>query len=193
MALVLAFLALVGLAATGGPEPEAAPMAPEPATELLIELPGDAGSREASRVIDRLQVIENGQPRVVSALQTENRDWRIVLYFDQFLAGPVDFRNAALELAAQTRALVGLGPVEIVMAGEEIRTAMPATQDPLALSEALSASLPASAARELSRPKTANCCARLSGHEPNRIVETYERRGPSEWPFSCCNGLLRCI
>ncbi|MGB6994921.1 MAG: VWA domain-containing protein, partial [Thermoanaerobaculia bacterium] len=64
-------------------------------------------------------------------------NWRVVLYFDQLLSDSIVFRNATIELAGKAVELTRLGPVEIVLGGSEVRTALPPTRDPDALSQAL--------------------------------------------------------
>jgi hypothetical protein len=61
----------------------------------------------------------------------------VVLLFDQSLTRPLDFGNAALQLAERARELTRLGPVEVLLAGREVRTALPATRDPDVLEQAL--------------------------------------------------------
>lgn len=63
--------------------------------------------------------------------------WRVVLAFDRLLAEPLAFRNAAVHLAGEAEALTRLGPVEIVVVDEDVRSALPPTREPRALDEAL--------------------------------------------------------
>ncbi len=71
------------------------------------------------------------------AALAEPAPWRVVLAFDRLLAEPLAFRNAAAHLAAAAEALTGLGPVEIVVIDESVRSALPPTRDPRVLAEAL--------------------------------------------------------
>lgn len=106
---------------------------PADPSRLLVEVAGAEKIAAAD-----LEVVENGQPRSIIDLEAVAEEWRVVLYFDQLLTDDLAFRNAAVDLADRARDLTALGTVEIVLAGESLRTALPGTREPAALSEALS-------------------------------------------------------
>lgn len=82
-------------------------------------------------------VTEAGAPRPVLGIQT-GKPWRVVVYVDRILSGTRTVRGAAGVLAARTRELAALGPVELVVAEPEPRQVMQPTEDPYAIDEALS-------------------------------------------------------
>lgn len=82
-------------------------------------------------------MLEDGARRRVLGAET-GKPWRVVVYVDRILAGTRSVRGAAGLLAAQSRELTALGPVEIVLAEPEPRPALLPTRDPLAVDESLS-------------------------------------------------------
>lgn len=86
---------------------------------------------------DDFTVLQDGAPRRVLAAEA-GKPWRVVVYVDRILAGTRSVRGAAGLLAAQSRELAALGPVEIVIAEPEPRPALLPTRDPQVLDESLS-------------------------------------------------------
>ena len=130
--LAVGILMVVGVVATASPTDEGAV-----SREIWVEVTDAQG-----RVVDaearlRFEVREDNRVYTAQDLGTVTGRWRVVLYFDQLLAKPLDFRNGTLELADRARELSRLGPVEIVLAGREVRTALPPTRDADALGQAL--------------------------------------------------------
>ncbi len=124
LAVALAALALgAARAGDGAPaSPELVELAvPPPAGGAAGELTVMAGGRE-------LPATDNG-PAV--------RSWRVVVLLDQRLSEPWQLANAAILLAEHATELTALGPVEVVLAGEEIVTTLPATDVAAAVDESL--------------------------------------------------------
>ena len=105
--------------------------------EIELEALDPAGEVVTDQVVGRVDALVDGQVVPISRVGETGDEWRVVLLFDQVLTRPLDFGNAALQLAERSRELTRLGPVEIIMAGREMRTALPATRDPDVLEQAL--------------------------------------------------------
>ena len=136
-ALVLAvLLAAQSLPAASPPAAAASP--PTAPVELAVQVLDPKG--EVPRVVQAgdLTVIEDGQPRPVSALAPLSRPWRIVIYVDRMLTGSRTLRAAAGSLAERARELAALGTVEVIVAEPQPRVVLPATRDAQAIDEALS-------------------------------------------------------
>lgn len=114
----------------------AEPESPAP-QEILVEALNDTGGVITDRVASALAVEEDGRPVESADLGPVGAAWRVVVYFDLILASTTDFHNATVQLGERARELTRLGPVELVVAGEEVTTALPATRDSEALSQAL--------------------------------------------------------
>ncbi len=138
----LAILAAVGLglglalAPTPAPAAETA-LLPESPGELLVEIPERAGRPAAELGPADFEVRAGGVERPVTAVVPAAGEWRLVIWFDLLLSTPLEFRNATFELGQRARQLTERGPVEIVLAGEGVRTSLPPTRDPVVLGEAL--------------------------------------------------------
>ncbi len=126
----IAALACLALCQTAGP---VAAERFRPAELLVDAVGGSAESLEA----ERLEVLEDGSPRPIVAVEPLTEPWRIVAYFDQLLVEAPVYRSALLDLAEQANRLTALGTVEIVLAGESVTVTLPATRDPEALDQAL--------------------------------------------------------
>ncbi|HEV2854154.1 MAG TPA: VWA domain-containing protein [Thermoanaerobaculia bacterium] len=83
-------------------------------------------------------VLEDGQPRSVTALAPLSRPWRIVIYVDRILTGSRTLRAAAGSLAERAPELAAMGTVELVVAEPQPRVVLAPTQNARALDEALS-------------------------------------------------------
>ena len=105
--------------------------------EIELEALDPAGEVVTDQVVGRVDALVDGQVVPISRVGETGDEWRVVLLVDQVLTRPLDFGNAALQLAERSRELTRLGPVEIIMAGREMRTALPATRDPDVLEQAL--------------------------------------------------------
>ncbi len=105
--------------------------------EIELEALDPAGEVVTDQVAGRVEALVDGQAAPISELGEASGEWRVVLLFDQVLTSPLDFGNAALQLAERSRELTRLGPVEILLAGREMRTGLPATRDPDVLEQAL--------------------------------------------------------
>ncbi|TNF79386.1 MAG: VWA domain-containing protein [Acidobacteria bacterium] len=104
--------------------------------DLQIELL-DGEGRPLATMAGELEV-RSGEDLVgVSDRGSVGANWRVVLYFDQLLSDSIVFRNATIELAGKAVELTRLGPVEVVLGGAEVKTALPPTRDPDALRQAL--------------------------------------------------------
>ena len=106
----------------------AAPPPAERAVELWVEMPAsDAGVTVSAEGVE-VPAIDAG--RVGEA-------WRVVVMFDLQLSEPLLLRNGAVMLAERAAQLTALGPVEVVLAGDGVRTTLPATTSAPVLDEAL--------------------------------------------------------
>ncbi|MDX1501804.1 MAG: VWA domain-containing protein [Thermoanaerobaculia bacterium] len=134
-----AVVARCALARRAGPPPAAAAEArPAPPGELLVEVAGERGEPAGEDALDGLELTVDGRPVAVDDLGPVAGPWRVVLYFDLLLGDPVRLRAAAAERAARAAELTALGPVEIVLAGETLRTSLPPSTTAPAVAEALS-------------------------------------------------------
>ena len=106
--------------------------------EVWMELLDGEGNPQGERAAELVEVLAGGRIAELEDRGAVGSGWRVVLYFDLLLSDPMAFRNATIELAERARGLTALGEVEIVLAGEEVRLALPPTRDPDALSQALS-------------------------------------------------------
>ena len=130
-----AWLALI--VGTSGSPCHAQQSAPEPLQEILVEALDPTGAVITSQLSAHLEVVENGRKLEVRDLGEVGNTWRTVLYFDQLLSSPTDFHNATVQLGERARDLTRLGTVEILLAGQEVTTALPENREPDALSQAL--------------------------------------------------------
>jgi Ca-activated chloride channel family protein len=105
--------------------------------EIELEALSATGEVVTDEVSGRIEALVEGQVAAISQVGVTGDEWQIVLLFDQTLTRPLDFGNAALQLAERARELTRLGSVEILLAGEDMRTALPATRDPDVLEQAL--------------------------------------------------------
>ena len=86
---------------------------------------------------DTVAVTAGEHRLAVTAVEETAGQWETVIYLDRVLTGPAALRNAAEELAGLAPALVKLGPVRVVVGGDEVSVALPATTDPEIVSQAL--------------------------------------------------------
>ena len=110
--------------------------------EILVEALDSTGAVITDQVVPGLEVVEDGRGLQIEALGQVGSAWRIVLYFDQLLASPADFHNATIQLGERARDLTRLGSVELLVAGQEVSTALPANREPDSVSQALGISIP---------------------------------------------------
>jgi Ca-activated chloride channel family protein len=106
-------------------------------TEVQVEALDESGAVVTGEVAGRFQARVDGQPAILTEMGEVGDNWRIVMFFDQLLADPLDFGNAALQLAERARELTRLGPVEIVLAGNGVKSALPPTRESDVLQQAL--------------------------------------------------------
>jgi hypothetical protein len=105
--------------------------------DLQVELLDGEGRPLTELTADELEVRAGEDLVGLTDRGSVGGNWRVVLYFDQLLSDSIVFRNATIELAGKAVELTRLGPVEIVLGGAEVKTALPPTRDPDALSQAL--------------------------------------------------------
>lgn len=106
--------------------------------ELVVD-PADALERKALRPGD-FQVLVDGEPREVTrveAVSESSAPWTVVVYVDQVLAGPQTVFASTLALAERAEALTRLGEVEVVTAGSDPGTVLPASRDARLVGQAL--------------------------------------------------------
>ncbi len=139
VAVVAAGLAAVvaAVAAQEGVQEKALERGPESAAEGTVEVWVGAAAGGELPPAERLEVLDGGRPVAVEDLGELGGPLPVTIYLDQRLASPLSFHNATLQLAERAPALTRLGPVELVLGGEEVRTALPATDDPDALAQGL--------------------------------------------------------
>jgi Ca-activated chloride channel family protein len=106
-------------------------------TGLAVEALDRRGEPLRDPKLEDFTVSEDGVPRRVVGVEA-GKPWRVVVYVDRVLAGTRSVRGAGGLLAAQSRELAALGPVEVVIAEPEPRPALFPTQNPQAIDEALS-------------------------------------------------------
>jgi Ca-activated chloride channel family protein len=120
----------LALAVAGGParaqEAEDAATADDEA-RVTVALPAD----EAAEA----RVVAGGVAR--SFRVVEPSPWQVAIYFDQLLSDPRVLRNGTVLLSERAEALAALGPVEILLGGATVRSALPPTRDVTAISDAL--------------------------------------------------------
>jgi Ca-activated chloride channel family protein len=107
------------------------------AMDLYVELLDGEGRPVTEVAVGKIEVRTGQDLLGATDHGAVGGNWRVVLYFDQLLSDSIIFRNATIELSGMAMELTRLGPVEIVLGGAEIRTALPPTRDPDALSQAL--------------------------------------------------------
>ncbi|MFQ5350941.1 MAG: hypothetical protein ACE5EG_10905, partial [Thermoanaerobaculia bacterium] len=117
---------MLALAAAGGALPRE-----EWGLELWVELP--AGDGAAAEV----KVSAGGDPVASTDAGRVGEAWKVVVLFDLELSEPLLLRNGAVMLAERAAELTALGPVEIVLASDGIRTSLPPTGSAPALDETL--------------------------------------------------------
>ncbi len=84
------------------------------------------------------EILYDGQPRPVVALETGAGQWQLVIYFDAALTGSAGLRWAAAALAGRSDRLTELGEVTIVVADPAPWTLLPPTRDRDLLNASLS-------------------------------------------------------
>jgi len=125
---------LLGFAVPSGHAQEATGPAGQ---EILIEALDPKGQVITDQLSAKVEVLEDGERLQIQDLGEVGNRWRIVLYFDQLLSSPTDFHNATIQLGERARDLTRLGSVELLMAGQEVSTALPEAREPDAISQAL--------------------------------------------------------
>ncbi|MCP4203510.1 MAG: VWA domain-containing protein [bacterium] len=110
---------------------------PLAAERIEIEIP--VGTTEGGQAISAEDVTVEvaGRAAEVLSIRDGRPSSRVVIYVDDLLSPPLSVHNGLLELAEQASSLVGLGTVEVVSAGEEVRRSVPPTRAPEQLAEAL--------------------------------------------------------
>ncbi|HEX6203952.1 MAG TPA: hypothetical protein VF100_13190, partial [Thermoanaerobaculia bacterium] len=138
VAAVLAFVSFAVPFAAGQAVGQAEPPPlPAAVAELSVEVRDAAGAPLAEVAPADLVVRHGDEARPVLSLEPEARPWRLLLYFDAALAAGPTLQRAAAALEAVAPRLVGLGEVEVVVAGDDVRQVLPPTRDPDAVAAAL--------------------------------------------------------
>ncbi|MEM7357200.1 MAG: tetratricopeptide repeat protein, partial [Acidobacteriota bacterium] len=75
------------------------------------------------------EVLYDGEPRPVVAVDATQGAWQTVIYFDTVLAGTTDLRWSATVLADEIEALTALGQVTVIVADPAPRTLLSASRD----------------------------------------------------------------
>lgn len=126
-ALPLATPSILALGAWAAVAQEPLPEEPPRETGVTVALPAD----EAATV----EVLAGGEALPFRVMAPE--PWQVAIYFDQLLSDPRVLRNASVFLAERSGALADLGPVQILLGGETVRSALPPTTDSAVLADAL--------------------------------------------------------
>ncbi|NNL64712.1 MAG: hypothetical protein HKP30_00580, partial [Myxococcales bacterium] len=124
LGLFVVGLSLVAAASAAAQEP---PAEKPRETGVTVALPAE----EAASV----EVLAGGAALPFRVM--EPAPWQVAIYFDQLLSDPRVLRNATVLLADRAGALADLGPVQILLGGETVRSALPPTTDSAALADAL--------------------------------------------------------
>ena len=119
--LALLVTAMLALVSAGGAAP--------PAPEVWVELPA-AGAGD-------LAVSAGGAEVTASDAGPLGDGWRVVVLFDLELSEPQQLRNGAIMLAERAAHLTALGPVEVVLARQGVRSTLPPTTSAPSLDETL--------------------------------------------------------
>lgn len=104
--------AVVALLAVVSPAAAAGQMLGRDA-EIILQAPG---SESLQLSVDDVELLENGAPRDVTAVDRVRERWRIVIYFDLPGSTPEGVEAAAAAVASAADALVALGDVEMIAA-----------------------------------------------------------------------------
>ncbi len=114
-----------------------APAAGQARAELLVEVTGPGGQPARALPPGDLEVRVAGAPVVATALG-RGGPARLTIYFDLPLLASKDVLAAASALSGRAAILAGTAPVELVVADDRARTALPASTDPEIVAQALS-------------------------------------------------------
>jgi Ca-activated chloride channel homolog len=126
--LAAAWLVAVASWSGAAQEPAVAPPAIETReTGLTVALPADQTAD--------LEIVADGGSLPYRVL--DRQPWEVAIFFDQLLSDPRVLRNAAVRLAERASALADLGPVQILLGGETVRSALPPSTDSQAIDDAL--------------------------------------------------------
>jgi len=126
LAALIVALATFGLAAQEDPVEPPTSSGGEVGITVALS-PADASTAE---------VISGGESLPFRVLEPE--PWQVAIYFDQLLSDPLTARNATVFLAERAGALADLGPVQILLGGETVRSSLPPSRDSDTISEAFS-------------------------------------------------------
>jgi hypothetical protein len=123
-----AFVLLLAAAWSGTAQQQAGPAETEHReTSVTIALPADEAGE--------LHVVAEGRPLDYRVLARE--PWEVAIYFDQLLSDTRVMHNAAVRLGERASALADLGPVQILLGGETVRSALPPSTDAQVIDDAL--------------------------------------------------------
>ena len=101
--------------------------------EIVFQIPGQAALRPNTGTVE---VLENGQPRKVLAVEPVTDPWRVLVYFDMAASTPEGVEAAASAIGDAAEAMVALGRVEIVTADRFPETVLSPTRDAAAVRQA---------------------------------------------------------
>jgi Ca-activated chloride channel family protein len=94
--------------------------------EIVFQTPGQPSLRLSAGAVE---VLENGQPRRVFAVDPVTDPWRILVYFDVPGSTPEGLEAAARTIGDAAEAMVALGAVEFVTADRLPETVLSPTRD----------------------------------------------------------------
>ncbi len=98
--------------------------------EIVFQIPSQPDLRLSARAVE---VVENGAPRRVLAVDPVTDRWRLLVYFDLPGSTPEGVEAAALAIGYAADQLVALGNVEIVTADRVPEAVLGPTSDPEAI------------------------------------------------------------
>lgn len=102
-------------------------------SEIILQVPGQPALGLDARTVE---VLENGQPRKVIAVDPVTDRWRILVYFDMPGSTPDGVEAAATAIGNAADEMVALGDVEIVTADRLPETVLDPTNDADAVRQA---------------------------------------------------------
>lgn len=143
VALLPLAIALLSALPAAAAEPDRAAAAPDPEArqisvgEVTVAARDAAGEPVPGLSPDDLVVRQGGEASEVLEVRPERRPWRVAVYLDTALAASRTVPRATRALEILARDLTELGTVEVVAAGERVRTVQPADRDPVALAAGL--------------------------------------------------------
>ena len=120
-------LVLTALAVSAGIHPAAAAaQVLSRESDLIFQVPSEAALRLDAEAVE---ILENGEPREVLAVDRVTESWRIVVYFDLPASTPEGIEAAAAAIGHAADRLVALGEVEMITGDRIVEVVLEPTAD----------------------------------------------------------------